>query len=347
MGIHVQSITLSETIGAKARFSPTLRDHICQAVRSIAPEDLPLLLKRHETDRGNFDSTVERKLRALAPGLTVRRNDRVSENTRFESDLVIDEGDSGLVCLEIEKGNNSRFELDILKMQMYATKCRKHHSSTRYFGAFIVPTDNRVDRFISGNTRESSFKYLSRLCCLVAEIQPFPLQDILLVGYGLEPPAEKIRKRSPSLSAATQTEVSRKRGGDLVQSQAGLLTDGAIAEGLRETLPDLLSWLRRRLAQEVPELRETWNPKNRYLGYLGATGKKTLYVYVQPRKQQLKIDIMLQPAREKSIELKGQGFNIEHRDNFQAKKGWLTGWIVPFSTDKRDVVLRYCCEALR
>ena len=35
------------------------------------------------------------------------------------------------------------------------------------------------------------------------------------------------------------------------------------------------------------------------------------------------------------------------RDNFQAKTGWLTGWIVPFNTDKRDMVLRYFMETLQ
>jgi hypothetical protein len=329
-------MTLRETIGAKARFSPTLRDLICQAVRSIAPEDLPAILKKHETDPGNFDSTVERNLRALAPDLIVRRNDPVSERTRFESDLVIENGAS-LVCVEIEKGNNSRFELDILKMQMCATKKLKTHPEAQTFGAFIVPTENKVDRFISGNTRESSFAYLSRLCKMLAEIDPFPVIDILIIGYAA----------TKAASTEKQKRAHKPSGDNVRTSQEGLLPDSDITTALRCSIPELVSWLRNRLAEHCPQLRETRNARSRYLGYANAAGKSAFFIYIQPAKKRLKIDLNAQPAPEKARELKTRGFLIEHRDNFQAKQGWLTGWVVPFTTDKRDIVLRYCCEALR
>ena len=113
---------------------------------------------------------------------------------------------------------------------------------------------------------------------LIAQIQPFPLEDILLIGYGLEEQKSKpVRKRRKAVG---------KQSSEVVHAE-GLLSDNQLA-GLADYPPEAWQYIRERLASKCPTLREKFNPNSRYLGY--ATGRADgAYVYVQ--RKRLRIDL--------------------------------------------------------
>ena len=52
-------------------------------------------------------------------------------------------------------------------------------------------------------------------------------------------------------------------------------------------------------------------------------------------------------AVDRADELRGIGFKVRPRDNYQAKAGWLTGLFVPHDTDKCEEVVALALEAIR
>lgn len=331
MKLFVRSATLREVIRDQDRFPTRLRQLICEAVADIDAEELEGLLAKHEADPGNFDGTVEANLRRLGPSLVVKANCRISDSTKFDNDIVI-EADDALVCLEIEKGNTSRFEFDILKMQAFASRWKCELPGKPIFGAFVVPADNVVARHISGNARESSYRYLTRLFRLVGQIQPLHIEDILVVGYAMEMPQDEVgRNKRP------------KAPSGLLVQENGLLPEEALKAGLHGYPTDLIFYLRGRLAECCPTLRENFNPNARYLGYGLVGGSYDLFVYV--RKNGLLIDIRLPVDRVE--DLRSQGFDVRPRNNYQAKAGWLTGLFVPHDTDKRELLVALAMEAIQ
>ena len=186
MNLSVRTTTLLEANSRPSPFPMRLRQLLSAAVGGIDVKAMPDLLAKHETDTGNFDGKLEAGLRELDPVLAIRANCTISDLTKFNNDLVID-SDEALVCVEIEKGYLSRFEFDILKMQAFACSRQLQHPGKPVFGAFVVPDDNVVARHISGNSGESSFRYLTRLCRLVVQVQPLHVEDILIVGYSMTP----------------------------------------------------------------------------------------------------------------------------------------------------------------
>jgi len=340
MGVFVQSITLREAIGDDAMFPERLRQLLCQVIETFEVDELERMLSKHETDRANLDGQIEANLRQLEPSLLIEANCRISGQTKFDNDLVI-ESDEALVCLEIEKGNTSRFEFDILKMQAFAS-CRGHPVISKpLFGAFIVPADNTVVRHISGRPGESSFRYLVRLCKLVSHIQPLHLEDILIVGYAVNAPIESKRRKTPAKAA-----IGRKRGRQserVLSVEKGLLAKEAISNGLRGYPTDLVFYLRSQLAKNCPQLREKLNLNSRYLGYGLAGGSDALYVYVRRRRLEVHIGLPVDLAKE----LRRSGFEVHPRNNYQARKGWLTGLLVPHDTDKPELIVGLALTALQ
>ena len=291
----------------------------------------------NEADAENLDRCIERNLHKIAPALTIRRDYGVSANTRFHSDLVIDDSEGTSVCVEIEKGPHARFELDILKMQVFCASRKRTRPKGKTFGAFIVPMHKKVNRSITGASRrpESSFRYLRRLGPLVAEITPLAMEDILIVGYAPSPPTEKGKARRRSA-----------RNSNVRTSEKGLLPDKYIEDCLPGPIPELVSCLRRRLAEECPELREKWNCRSRYLGYASGSRSNAVYVYIQTGLKRLKIAVKIPPER--ADELRKCGFEVNlDGSGFLAKAGLLTGWIVRYDADERDIVLQYLLEALQ
>jgi len=329
--LSVRSVTLREVAGGATPFPSRVREAICSAVGSIRRDELESLLKVHEADPGNLDGRVEMEIRKLAPLLTVVANQPVSSAVRFNSDLVIEAGDD-LVCLEIEKSYLARFELDVLKMQVFAAQTAKARPAVRCFGAFIVPTDNVVARHIAGGSRESSYAYLCRLSRLIAEIAPLQIEDILIVGYGvLAPEGEQEAPQKP-----------QSRGESVLRAD-GLLPDDAIIKGLRRYPTGLILDLRRRLAAACPGLCEKFNPRVRYLGYSRKGESDSVYMHVQKRR--LVLDLRL--SAERADEVRQSGLQVKPRMNYQGMAGWLTGVLVPHGTDHQAVVVQLVLEALQ
>lgn len=338
MNLFVRSTTLRD--GDQDRFPTRFRQLLCDAVAGIGAEELEGLLAKHEADPGNFDAKVEANLRELDPSLAVKANCRISDSTKFDNDIVI-EADDALVCLEIEKGNMSRFEFDILKMQAFASRWKRELPGKLIFGAFVVPADNVVARHISGNTRESSYRYLTRLFRLVGQIQPLHIEDILVVGYAMEMPQDEISRNKRKDSSGRKKRP--KAASELLVQEEGLLPEEALKTGLHGYPTDLIFYLRGRLAECCPTLREKFNPNGPYLGYGLVGGSYDLFVYVQ--KNDLLIDIRL-PA-DRAEDLRSQGFDVRPRNNYQARAGWLTGVFVPHDTDNRELLVALALEAMQ
>ncbi|MCK4785898.1 MAG: hypothetical protein KAV87_19235 [Desulfobacteraceae bacterium] len=340
MGLEARSVTVRAVAGGRSLFPGAINDLLCKAVSAISDDELQTLMGKHESDPANFDGRIEEIIRSMQPDMTVHANHRVFEGAKFNNDLVL-ETDDALVCLEIEKSPMARFEFDILKMQVFGSQWLDKRPGAKVYGAFIVPTDNVVARHISGNSRESSYKYLQRLSRLVAQINPLILEDVLIVGYSTSVIDEEAIQEHPAGVKKTSPKVKGKYSRNVVVSKTGLLATELLFGALKGYPQDLVGKLRKRLAAEFPNLREKINPRGRYLGYANR-GSDAIYVYV--RKKNLLIDIRL--SADLAEDLRRLGFTVRPRDNFQAKVGWLTGLIVPHNTDKLAHVVELAIEAL-
>jgi hypothetical protein len=338
MDLFVSDITLREIAGYQSTFPESIREMICRSVQQIPIEDIESLLGKHEADASNFDRRIEGHLRnALPSNFKIQANHRVAKVTQYNSDIVIDTP-SVSICIEIEKGYMSRFELDILKMQVHASSLLEKDIRTIVYGVFIVPADNVVAGHITGNSRESSFKYLTRLSRLVANISPMLLQDILIVGYSMTPLEVKIK------TAKGRKPKRAKESGDqsLVNGGTGLVDVDQIRQKLKSYPLELVLQLREKLISAFPKLREKLNPRSRYLGYSNGDHSDAVYVYLQ--KKRLLLDIRV--SGEEAENLRMQGIKVVPRNNFQCRAGWLTGVSVPYDTDKLDIIIDLVSSAL-
>jgi len=332
MSLSVESTSLREVMGQPSKFPSALRQIICQALPNITDEQLASASTKHEAEAGNFDCLIEAALRQSGRSLTVKANHPVAPRTRFNCDLLIEASDA-IVCLEVEKGDSARFELDILKMQAFGFHQRGRRPGMPCFGAFIVPCNNRVQRHISGNARESSYKYLRRLCRLVSEIGPTFLDDILIVGYEAHrEPQKRSAARRKSAAGRAERELAAPPASDIEAALRGYAPEGR----------KLVLELRDRLRAEFPEIREKHNPRSRYLAF--AVGRSdAAYIYLQKRR--LLLDVRVPQTR--AADLTRRGIRVAHRGNYQGKAGWLTGVLVPHDTDKVDLIADLLVEALR
>lgn len=281
------------------------------------------LLGKHETSADNFDRTLESHIRSIDPLLHVERNRLISSSTRFNNDLFIYTG-AECVAIEIEKGTMSRFEFDILKMQVFASLEKKRRPDVQASAAFLVPMDNIVARHIAGNARESSYGYLGRLFRLLCQLPMPDLDDILVVGYEASdsPPATKRAKT--------------------VQGEKPIM-ETPMLEVLKRFPAEPLATIRKNLAAAFPKLREKLNPKMRYLGY--ANGEKSDAAYIYLQRERLVMDIRI--SADLADEVKQRGFQIRPRNNYQGRAGWLTGVIVPHDVKFAQSAVELLMEALK
>ncbi len=340
MNLEVRSVTVREVAGGGSLFPGEMNDLLCTAVSAISVEELQKLMDKHESDPANFDGRLEEIIRSMRPDLTVHANHRVFGGAKFNNDLVI-ETDGAVVCLEIEKSHLARLEFDVLKMQAFASQWLAKQPGAKVYGAFMVPADNVVARHISGNARESSYRYLQRLSRLVAQVDPLLLDDVLIVGYASPMPDEQVTQRELKAMKKTPMNDGGKNSGNVVIADAGLLPEELLWDVLKGYPQELVGELRKRLADECPKLREKINRSSRYLGYSNG-GSDAVYVYV--RKNGLLVDMRV--SADLSEDLGQLGFEVRPRDNFQAKSGWLTGLILPLDTDKFADVAKLAIEAL-
>ena len=295
MNLSVCSTTLREIAGDSSQFPDKLRSLICDAVSDISLADMETMRGKHESNSENFDGRIEQNILAANQEMTLTANCRISDLTKFDNDLIIEEN-GNLVCLEIEKGHKARFEFDILKMQAFASHRKREKPKTKIYGAFLVPTENIVDRNISGNSREPSYKYLCRLLTLVAQINPFLLEDILIVGYGISKTDTRVIKRGRN-----KKNTHLKAGQNNLEEGNGLRPDEMLRDVLMGYPQNLVCDLRKRLEAKFPKLREKINRKSRYLGYSNGD-TDAMYVYVQ--KKRLLIDINIPPSQADNLRRK-------------------------------------------
>lgn len=341
MNLSVCSTTLHEAAGDTSRFPDDLRALICDAVAMISLADMEVILGKHESDSESFDGRIEQNLRSASKTIELKANHPISTKTRFNNDLVIG-SDGNLVCLEIEKGQTSRFEFDILKMQAFASRHRLEQPEAKIFGAFLVPAGNIVARHISGNARESSYRYLCRLLQLVAQIDPSLLDDILIVGYGISTMDEQVTQRKLRKMKKMPLNAEKKNLGNMIVSEDGLLPKEMIWDTMSGYPIELVMEFRDRLNAKCIGLKEKLNRNNRCLGYARVGRSDAFYIYVQ--KKRMLIDVRVSPDR--SDELRRKGFEVQYRNNFQGRAGWLTGLLVPHDTASLDVIVDLAVEAL-
>ncbi len=139
--------------------------------------------------------------------------------------------------------------------------------------------------------------------------------------------------------------ITRKQtwaGNEIIQTDTGLLADKIWKAQLRNYPTDLLSLIRKLLLAKVPDLGEKFNQAGLYFGYRVGNRKDKAYIYVQ--KKNLIIDLCISPNF--TTEVKQDGLEVKHRNNFQGKDDWLTGCRIPQSTLDPKPAVKWLCKAL-
>lgn len=158
-----QHRTLVELSRGESLFPSLVRDNLVTVLGEIDEKEALIALSQPEHSKANFDTLVLERLRNRLPtAFSIERKAQVFTDTRHENDFSII-GSDFAISVEIEKGDRARLDLDIRKMEAFARQSPK-----LAFGVFVVPSNNRLDRSISGNSQESSFDYVCRTLRLSA-----------------------------------------------------------------------------------------------------------------------------------------------------------------------------------
>lgn len=205
------------------------------------------------------------------------------------------------------------------------------------YGAFVVPADNVIASHISGNRKESSFKYLTRLSRLVRLIQPSSLCDILIIGYSTTELNTDVES-----SKRLRDKPDSPQDSYLIKGDEGLLELNTIKQKLHGYPLGLAIQIRDQLASKIPTLHEKLNVNSKYLGYSNGNQRDVLYVYIQ--KKQLVLDIKV--SKDEAEKLRDQGVRINPRNNYQCRAGWLTGISMPHDSNKLNAVMELALLAL-
>lgn len=155
--LQCKNCTVLERSEGESPFPSAIRIALVEVLNAIDKETAAFALSQPEHSRENFDNLVLKHLRnRLPPDFSIKEKTHVTLDTRFENDFDIS-GPDFVISVEIEKGNRARIDLDIRKMEAFARQSQKPA-----FGVFVVPSNNQLDRSISGNSQESSFDYVCR-----------------------------------------------------------------------------------------------------------------------------------------------------------------------------------------
>jgi len=128
------------------------------------------------------------------------------------------------------------------------------------------------------------------------------------------------------------------RNENVVSLDRGLVKDDMWKEHLDGFETGLVVKIRKRLLEEVPGLAEKFNSgQNKYFGYKRGNARDSFYIYVQ--KKGLLIDVCI--PRDFEVDLKRAGFSIKHRENFQGRAGWITGWRVPHDWEAVNEITKW------
>jgi hypothetical protein len=148
--LQCKDCTILELSQGESPFPSAIRIALLEVLNAIDTEAAAFALSQPEHSKSNFDALVFELLRNRLPRqFSIERKTHVSIDTRHENDFAI-MGPDFAVSVEVEKGDRARFDLDIRKMEAFA----RRRSPKPAFGAFVVPSNNRLDRSISGNSLE-------------------------------------------------------------------------------------------------------------------------------------------------------------------------------------------------
>jgi hypothetical protein len=132
-----------------------------------------------------------------------------------------------------------------------------------------------------------------------------------------------------------------KKAKHVVYAEKGLLEDSKWQRALKNYPTELVCWIRRDLAKNIRGLNEKFNHRSRYFGYWKCDDEDRLYIFVQ--KKRLQIYLWIDREYEKNV--RKDGFEVHFVNNFQGRKGWLTGWQVPHNTENIETVMKWLCMA--
>lgn len=262
--LRYKHCTFLELSKGKSLFPSVVRVALAEALNAIDQKEVAIALNQPEHVEGNFDNLVLARLRTQLPtGFSIERKAQVLPDSRFENDFTIS-GPNSAISVEIEKGDRARLDLDIRKMEAFA-----RHSPKSTFGVFIVPLNNRLDRSISGNTRESSFDYLCRTLRLATRnsvkksLPAVSTRDrvgeaLNFIKNGLEPYIDHEMKKIHGKDWAQVTRSNERKQPQSASSwdAYGLLK--VIISNWNDVFGRVLSQTTRSLTHELLDVRNRW-----------------------------------------------------------------------------------------
>jgi len=301
--------TVMEEVGQHSTFPLLLRHAIVQSIAMI------------NAVNENFDDLIAKNLAMLLPSADVEPQSLVSKNTLFKNDIEV-LTPNGCVSIEVEKGARGRFELDREKIRAFAHL----HRPEPCFGAMVVPANNQLARDITGAADESSYRYVLRSGRLFAESEHNNLDDILVVGYLVEPeglidPPHEARTRDRRGKQGTLGNIvvmlPSDEGEHIERFAAELQKRGQDSYAAVVRQSETLRAIHDGLHSYIPSLQEKWNTGIKYIGFASASGSAVrLYVYVQQHR--LVLDVGL--PRQREADLRSLGFEVHYRITFKAKR---------------------------
>lgn len=322
--MRCEHFTMREKQDLGPSFPAELRACLIEAIESLGPSEALAALRREEHAPDNFDGLLAARLvERLAAAWRLRRTERVAEGTGFKNDFSL-LGATGAVCVEIEKGQRGRLDLDLIKMLAFAAR----HYPLPAFGAMIVPLRRGLPRDVSGAANQTAFKYLDRTLSLLWGTHRGNLEDVLVIGYDEGGGTELGLPQIP----AGSDENTSAAGPDIVEGTQGLDLDeiarmvgGPRAEVFRRS--QALLEIRRVLLQGRAGITERLNRGTvKYLGY-HVRGRDRAYVYVQNARLVVDVDV---PRTDENLgPLREVGMEVTLRKNYQYRAGWVTGILLP------------------
>lgn len=261
--LRFQHHTLIELLRGESSFPSVVRDGLVSVLSEIDEKEAVIALSHPEHSKANFDNLVFERLRnRLAPDFSIERKAHVSTDTRHENDFAIVGSDS-VISVEIEKGERARLDLDIRKMEAFARQSPKSA-----FGVFIVPLNNKLDRSISGSTRQSSFDYVCRTLRLsvhslaekavpMAGTQERIGEALDVLRHGLEPFIDREMRKAHGKDWATAVRKSERKPQSRTTWDVYALLN-VLLSYWNAVFKEVLSQTDRSLTYELLEVRNRW-----------------------------------------------------------------------------------------
>ncbi len=127
-----------------------------------------------------------------------------------------------------------------------------------------------------------------------------------------------------------------KQSENIIYKEKGLLAGKQWQPFLQHSHIGVVCMIRNKLKQ-IPGISEKFNVKSLYFGYWVGDEKDRIYIYVRIKHLTVDIDLPIKY----DAEIRRQGFEIKKRRNYQGRAGWLTGWRIPYTTQKDIKIVKW------